>query len=160
MVKFTFCSIFLILASVFALVSAVPTASSFRISNFGTGRFISSNGTEQAGDSISTIPFTPGDMLLSINPPPAAGDAVTFSTVKGKAGLYITAQIGGNGVFELVWQTTPRTWKFILERSGVYLVYYMQDNYWGVSPDYSNNLILENAHSIVQNEVLFNVIPV
>ncbi|KAF8337170.1 hypothetical protein F5887DRAFT_1244641 [Amanita rubescens] len=153
MVKFNFSSVFLILASVFALVSAVPNvASPFRISSVRTGMFISSNGTEQAGDSVTTIPFTLGDMLLAIDPSPRDAP-VTFSTVRGKSGLYI-ASVNGP---ELIWNTTPYTWKFILQQPGTYLVTYVdgRDAYWAGVP-YQTNIIAVSGHDVNQNEICFN----
>jgi hypothetical protein len=65
MVKLTFSSVFLILASVFAFASAVPTstASPCRISSVRTRKFIFTNGNEQAGDSVTANPFSPGHMV-------------------------------------------------------------------------------------------------
>ncbi|KAF8322881.1 hypothetical protein F5887DRAFT_1175708 [Amanita rubescens] len=161
MVKFTFSSVSLTLASVFALVSAVPTvASPFRISNVGTGMFISSNGAEQPGDSITTIPFTPGDMHLAIDPSPRVAP-VTLSTVRGKSGLYI-ASVGDQSSPELIWDRTPYTWRFILQQSGGYFVTYAdgRDAYWADVPYQTDDIIVVSGSDAKQNEILFKVIPV
>ncbi len=54
MVKFTFGSTFLTLASVFTLASAIPSGS-YKISSVQTGEFIFSDGSEKDGDQVTTV---------------------------------------------------------------------------------------------------------
>ncbi len=72
MVKFTFASIFLTLASVFALVSAVPVASSYGISSVQTGGVIFSDGKENEGDTVIAIPAS------EVNPGDTVGGPITL----------------------------------------------------------------------------------
>ena len=69
MVKFTFASVFLILAAVFALVSAVPTASLYQISSVETDGVIFSDGNEQVGDLVLTVPPSQANSGNSVGRP-------------------------------------------------------------------------------------------
>ncbi|KAF8327062.1 hypothetical protein F5887DRAFT_924998 [Amanita rubescens] len=97
MVKFTFASAFLILANLFALISAIHPVPSFRITSLETSRVIFSDGNEQEGHRVITIPAHHENVrnsLVTIDPPIALGSPVgSLSTVKGKAGLYISIKI-------------------------------------------------------------------
>jgi len=68
MVKFTLASAFLILAYLFTVVSAAPQAHLFRISNLKTSQLIFSDGSEQEGDIIFTVPNNRTNVRNSVGP--------------------------------------------------------------------------------------------
>ncbi|KAF8311332.1 hypothetical protein F5887DRAFT_1091186 [Amanita rubescens] len=162
MVKFTIASAFLILANLFALVSAIRPVPSFRITSLETSRVIFSDGNEQVGHRVITIPVH-HENLVTIDPPIALGSPVgSLSTVKGKAGLYISIKIDKTGSGYLIWSTVQYQWWFLLQPAETYYAVAVpdQDYYWYGESRADGLDVKFEAGAMQTRQVFFKVTPV
>ncbi|KAF8329924.1 hypothetical protein F5887DRAFT_923588 [Amanita rubescens] len=163
MVKFTFASAFLILANLFALISAIHPVPSFRITSLETSRVIFSDGNEQEGHRVITIPAHHENVrnsLVTIDPPIALGSPVgSLSTVKGKAGLYISIKIDKTGSGYLIWSTVQYQWWFLLQTAETYYTVAVpdQDYYWYGESSTDGLDVKFEAGAMQTREVFFKV---
>ncbi|KAF8346698.1 hypothetical protein F5887DRAFT_1073367 [Amanita rubescens] len=113
MVKFTFASACLIIASLSAAVSALPTTFMlYNITSFQTNYAILSDGTEKAGSDVSTLQAsqgTPSTTTVLIHQ--FTDDVINTFGVIGRAGLYVTVKQNTSGT-HLTWDTEPFKWLF------------------------------------------------
>ncbi|KAF8347278.1 hypothetical protein F5887DRAFT_957616 [Amanita rubescens] len=162
MVKFPSASIFLTFASIFAFVSAVPAASPYSIASIIGSRPVFSDGTEHDGDRVLTVAYSEENVanskVLTIKPSLAPSGA-SFSTVQGKAGLYISA-VDFPGNSSLFWRKTPFTWGFSLQPTyGDYTIFIPdKDGYWCNDPSGTGQLaVLPGSEIAMQNEMSFGI---
>jgi len=113
MVKFTFASASLIVASLCAAVSALPaTFALYNITSFQTNYALLSDGSETVGSDVSTVQAsqgTPSTTTFTIYQ--YTDDVINTFGVRGRAGLYVTVKQNTSGT-HLTWDTNPFQWLF------------------------------------------------